>query len=344
MARSDQIRALFKAFMKRDDDAFLSSAGELIEEERQKGHAALADSLLRILNNGAPKPQAISIQNDVPIDRERGLPLAHIERPEFSWERVILNQSLESTLKDIATEYRKREVFRTYGLEMKKKVLFFGPPGCGKTITARVLAGVLGLPLVYVRFDSVVSSYLGETAANLRKLFDFVARGQWVVLFDEFDAVGKGRDNPYEHGELKRVVNTLLQLMDGFRGDSLLIAATNHWNLLDSAIWRRFDEICYFDIPSNEERVSIIIRLFTSFDHRQVDIREIAGQLQGMTGDDIERICIDAIKSSILNNRKDILQSDLAESLKKHQSRLKLAKKHKKNRGSERGWDDAQRS
>jgi len=337
MARSDQIRALFKAFMKRDDDAFLGSARDLIEEERQKGHSTLADSLQRILNNGSVQQQAFKLPNDIPVDRERGLPLAHIEQPEFGWERVILKANLETTLKDIVTEYRKREVFRTYGLDMKKKILFFGPPGCGKTITAKVMAGVLGLPLVYVRFDSVVSSYLGETAANLRKIFDFVSRGQWVVLFDEFDAIGKGRDNPYEHGELKRVVNTLLQLMDGFRGDSLLIAATNHWDLLDSAIWRRFDEICYFDKPNKEERVSLLSRLFTSFDHRQLDIRKVAQQLQGMTGDDIERICIDAIKISILDNRKEILQSDLEDALKKHKSRLSLARNKKTNKRREKG-------
>lgn len=326
MATSDHIKALFKAFTRKDNGLFIQAARELIGEERQKGHALLARDLERILSNGGLRSAAVSIPNDVPTDRERGLPLVHIERPDLGWERVVLAKDLDSVLHNLVEEFRKREVFKSYGIDPKRKILFFGPPGCGKTITARVLAGVLDLPLLYVRFDSVVSSYLGETSANLRKVFDYAGRGYWVVLFDEFDAIGKGRDNPFEHGELKRVVNTLLQLMDAFRGDSILIAATNHEKLLDSAIWRRFDEICHFDIPSPPERRELIRRFLSGFRHKNIDISKIARRMSGMTGDDIERVCIDAAKTAILDSRQDLELNDVELAIKRQKKRMKSAR------------------
>ena len=325
MATSDHIKALFKAFTRKDNGLFIQAARELIGEEKQKGHALLAKDLERILSNGGLRSAAVSIPNDVPTDRERGLPLVHIERPELGWERVILSKDLDAILHNIVEEFRKREIFKSYGMNPKRKILFFGPPGCGKTITARVLAGVLDVPLLYVRFDSVVSSYLGETSANLRKVFDYAQRGYWVVLFDEFDAIGKGRDNPFEHGELKRVVNTLLQLMDGFRGDSILIAATNHEKLLDSAIWRRFDEICYFDIPSPRERRELIGRFLSGFRQKDIDVSKMSRWMSAMTGDDIERVCIDAVKTAILDSRQELRLSDVELAVKRQKKRMKSA-------------------
>jgi len=241
------------------------------------------------------------------------------------WVRIVLSPEIEHIFKNIVTEFHKRDVFRSYGIKPKQKLLFFGPPGCGKTLASRVVAGVLGLPIVYVRFDSVVSSYLGETAANLRRVFDFIQRGNWVVLFDEFDAIGKSRDNAFEHGELKRVVNSLLQLMDAFTGDSLLIAATNHESLLDYAIWRRFDEICYFDYPTVKERESILKLFLSGVSHNRVDTTRFAMKLKRMSGGDIERICLDAIKSSILLGRREVDTEDLNIGLKNQRKRIKLS-------------------
>ena len=325
MATSDYIKGLFRAFTKKDESAFLRTAKELIAEEHQKGHKLLAQDLSRIINNGSSIPSIVPMSYDLPTDKERGLPLAHIERPDYGWDRLVLSDEVESTLKRIVEEFRKREIFSSYGLAPKRKLLFFGPPGCGKTITAKVIAGILDIPLLYVRFDSVVSSYLGETAANLRKIFDFVRRGQWVVLFDEFDAIGKGRDNQFEHGELKRVVNTLLQLMDGFAGESLLIAATNHHMLLDKAIWRRFDEICRFDFPTVEERTKLIFHFLSSFRHPTLDPEKLAKSMNGMTGDDIERVCIDAIKNTIMDGRSELSDNDLVLGLKRQKKRMELA-------------------
>ncbi|MDF5612706.1 ATP-binding protein, partial [Vibrio parahaemolyticus] len=156
-------------------------------------------------------------------------------------------------IEDVLEEHRREDVLRSYGMVPAEKILFFGPPGCGKTLTAESMAYELERPLAIVRLDSLVSSFLGETAANLRKVFDFIAKHKLLVLFDEFDALGKERDDGSEHGELRRVVNAVLQMMDSYDGKSTIIAATNHEQILDSAIWRRFDEIVEFpEIDQNQ--------------------------------------------------------------------------------------------
>jgi len=325
MTTSDHIRALIRSFVKRNDSAFITAVHYLIAEEREKGHCLLARDLEKILANGNVSNYETTIYKDLPQDKERGLPLVEIQKSELDWVRIVLSPEIEHILKNIVTEFHKRDVFRSYGIKPKQKLLFFGPPGCGKTLASRVVAGVLGLPIVYVRFDSVVSSYLGETAANLRRVFDFIQRGNWVVLFDEFDAIGKSRDNAFEHGELKRVVNSLLQLMDAFTGDSLLIAATNHESLLDYAIWRRFDEICYFDYPTVKERESILKLFLSGVSHNRVDTTRFAMKLKRMSGGDIERICLDAIKSSILLGRREVDTEDLNIGLKNQRKRIKLS-------------------
>lgn len=335
MATSDHIKALLKSFIRRDDSAFLTAAHYLIAEEREKGHNLLAKNLEGILANGYGGSAIRKIPNDVPIDKERGLPLLQIESSEIGWERIVLNSELEKLLNSVVNEFRKREVFKSFGTKAKQKILFFGPPGCGKTLTSRVLAGVLGLPLVYIRFDSVVSSYLGETAANLRKIFDYIQRGNWVVLFDEFDAIGKSRNNTFEHGELKRVVNSLLQLMDGFTGDSLLIAATNYESLLDYALWRRFDEICYFPYPNFNERVRIVEYFLSGFRHKNIDIKKFTKRLNKMSGGDIERVCLEAIKNSIMTAKEGIEMDDLVLGLSRQRKRMSFSipRQNKDERG-----------
>ena len=189
----------------------------------------------------------------LPRDRARGSDLVEIRSPDHYLGDILLQQDVEEQVRRVLKEYRASALLQTHGLQPQRKLLFCGPPGCGKTLCAEVLADELGLPLVYTRFDAIISSYLGETAANLRQVFDFCSRGSWIVLFDEFDAIGKSRDDVTEHGELKRVVNTFLQLMDSFQSESILIAATNHEGLLDNALWRRFDDVLYFDKPATSQ-------------------------------------------------------------------------------------------
>jgi SpoVK/Ycf46/Vps4 family AAA+-type ATPase len=201
--------------------------------------------------------------------------------------------------------------------------LFCGPPGCGKTVTAEAIAGELGLPLIYARFDSVISSYLGRTSANLRSIFDFALQGSYVILFDEFDAVGKSRNDMGDHGELKRVVNSFLQLLDSFESDNILIAATNHESLLDSALWRRFDEVLFFDLPTKEQIAELIRMKLAGFPHTPIGKnQEVIDLMVGFSHADVERTCLEAIKHAILSNRRQVNEKDFAASLE-HQLKRK---------------------
>jgi SpoVK/Ycf46/Vps4 family AAA+-type ATPase len=193
-----------------------------------------------------------------------------------------------------------------------------------------VLAGVLAYPLVTVRFDAVVSSYLGETAANLRRVFEFIQTGQWVVLFDEFDAIGKDRDNPFEHGELKRVVNTLLQLMDAFRGESLLVAATNHETLLDKGVWRRFEAVVQFPVPAPQYRVLLLRQFLRGFDTTALNLEPLAGKLDGATGADIERLCVEAARLALLEGRNSLSREDVQAALNSYRERSKITQELKR--------------
>ncbi len=201
-------------------------------------------------------------------------------------------------------------------MKASNKVMFYGPPGCGKTLAAEVIAFELDRPLAIVRLDALVSSYLGETAANLRKVFDFVADHPMVALFDEFDAIGKERGNSGEHGELRRVVNAVLQMMDAYQGQSLILAATNHEQILDTAIWRRFDETVEFPLPNNEQ-LSQLLKLKLRGIRRQfeLDDEELITRLANKSGADVERVVRRAIKRMILRSQEFLTIKDLENAL-----------------------------
>ena len=242
MARGDLLKQLFSSYVTHNDESFYLAALKIIAEERAKNHALLADDLQRIVQNNSSNVTTVEPRYDLsalPKDAERQAILVEVRRPERFLPEIILSKRNEETLLEILDEFRRAEILKSHGVRPRTKLLFCGPPGCGKTLLAEVMAAELGLPILYTRFDAIVSSYLGQTSANLRKVFDYAAGGTWVVFFDEFDAIGKSRDDLSEHGELKRVINSFLQLLDGFGGESIVIAATNHEHLLDSAIWRR---------------------------------------------------------------------------------------------------------
>ena len=193
-------------------------------------------------------------------------------------------------MKEILREHNRAEVLRAHGLRPSDRVLFCGPPGCGKTLTAEVIANELGRPLAIVRADSVVSSFLGETAANLRKVFDFVSACPMVALFDEFDALGKEREDASEHGELRRVVNAVLQMLDFYQGRSLVIAATNHEGMLDTAIWRRFEEVLFLE-PPTVTQLRRLLNIKLRGVRREFSIDDVTGRgwFKGATHADVER-------------------------------------------------------
>ena len=330
MARGELIRKLLLSHMRGNDEEFRSAAMQVISEEENKNNHKLAKDLLRIIENnnagGLGKPLFPCNGFQVPKDQERQTLLVDIRESDHVMSDILLSKESQAVVERLLLEYRKSELLRVHGMRPSTKLLFCGPPGCGKTLWSEIIAKELGLPLLYTRFDAIVSSYLGETAANLRKVFDYASSGRWVILFDEFDAIGKARDDSTEHGELKRVVNSFLQLLDGFSAPSLVIAATNHEQLLDPALWRRFDEVLLFPKPSTHEIHSLLSMKLKNFPHTGLDLKAAAARFKGFSHADVEHVCFDAIKAAILNDRDSVDQEIFEQARKQHKKRLAIAK------------------
>jgi SpoVK/Ycf46/Vps4 family AAA+-type ATPase len=332
MASGDIVQRLFTAYAKGDSSAFRSAAQDFIAEEKRKNHHVLARELERILataaspngSNGKSQPQfelltAITTNGaGLPHDRERSAVLVEIRAAQRDVDEMVFSEETRAALNRIVQENRRGEVLRSHGLHPANRILFCGPPGCGKTAAAEALAKVLYLPLVLVRLDAVVSSYLGDTAANLRRVFDYARTQPMVLLLDEFDAIGKRRDDEEEHGELKRVVNSFLQMLDGFLAETLVIAATNHQTMLDSAIWRRFDEVVFFDCPGPQAIEEVMRRNLEQWKlSPAVHLSSYAKALRGASHADAERVALEAIKQTILQDRARI-EADVLESAVTH--------------------------
>ena len=284
--------------------AFRGVAKKVIAEERQKQHHLLANDLETILYGRPRTPSSPALRNlieTIPEDRERGIPLLTVREPVRGLEDIVLSPENLSLVKGVLREHNREEVLKAHGLRPSDRLLLCGPPGCGKTLTAEVIASELGKPLAIVRTDSVVSSFLGETAANLRKVFDFATASPTVMLFDEFDALGKEREDTTEHGELRRVVNAVLQMLDAYDGRSLVIAATNHEGMLDTAVWRRFEEVLFLKPPTRAQLCRLLAVKLRGV-RREFDIESIAesGMFKGATHADVERIVRRALKDMVL--------------------------------------------
>ncbi|TCP62445.1 ATPase family protein associated with various cellular activities (AAA) [Heliophilum fasciatum] len=328
MARADLLKKIFRGYMLGDRQMFTEAANDIIDEERKKAHVILANELTRILENGKPLTTggAFYPLEPLPKDVDRGTELLEVRQPDRYLDDLILLPEQRECLEEVAHEFRGWDILEANGLRPRHKLLFCGPPGCGKTASAEALSSELGIPLLYVRFDAVVSSLLGETSANLRKVFEYAARGSWVLFFDEFDAIGRSRDDESEHGELKRVVNSFLQMLDRFAGRSLVIAATNFEQSLDPALWRRFDEIIRFDKPGIEQIAQLLRKKLASKGRADISLDTFAGRLSGMSHAEIERICFDVLRMTVLQGASSYSLDDLMKVIKKQEGRKQLLK------------------
>lgn len=325
MANGKLLRQLIKSGVQGDTDSFKAASEAVIREERDKKHHLLANDLERLLygdrsSTGHSHLKLLPVR-ELPINKDSGLPLLE-ERSAVRDERdIVLGDGAQSALNEILLEHRRADVLLTHGLQPAQRLLFCGPPGCGKTLAAEVIASALSMPLVVVRLDSVISSLLGETSANLRKVFDYVSNRPVVALFDEFDALSKDRGSSDDHGELKRSVNAVLQMMDGYRGPSVLIATTNYETLLDKAIWRRFDEAIRFELP-NLEQIKRLLTLKLSGVRRGFEVEDpnVASLFKGMSHADIERVLRRAIKDMVMSAREFLSKPHIEAALAKEYS------------------------
>ena len=328
MTNSELIKQLFLSFNNKDNEAFVQTAREYIEREKRKKHTIVAKELEKALYQSATvssNQRRFKQSMPVPRDTEKGFPLLEIQHFEQDFESLILSQETKAQLERVIREFKDADILATYNLNYKQKILLCGKPGTGKTFSAQIISSVLNIPLVYIRFDAIISSYLGETAGNLRKAFDFIENGIWIVLFDEFDIIGKNRDDNHEHGEIKRVVNNFLQMLDNFKGDSILFAATNHQNILDSAIWRRFDAVIYYELPNEATRQYLFERYLQPIKReKKINLSKAAKDSKGLSPADIKMITTEAMKTAIIDTRNTLTMDDLQTAIEQFIRRKKV--------------------
>ncbi|MDA8349973.1 MAG: ATP-binding protein [Pseudomonadota bacterium] len=320
--KTDIFKLLLQSHADGDEATFRKAALQLAAAESSAGHVRVADEIRSIV---AKMPPATVRKSGPVVDiaSPRG-ELADILEGGHRDERlrdIVLRPETRELLLRIISENRSRGRLERFGVSPRRRLLFHGPPGCGKTLAAAVLAGEMGLPLMTVRFDALFSRFLGATAVQLRTIFAEMPRRPGVYLFDEFDSVAKARGDSQDVGEMNRVVTAFLQLVDADVSGSILVAATNHVELLDRAVFRRFDVIVPFDKPTAEQLVDLLCLRLSGVGLTKDQAQEITDKAEGWSFADVARACDDAIRTMALSNRTEIVESDVVDAIQELQRR-----------------------
>lgn len=297
MARADLLISLVKGAAAGDQGLIRRTVEAMVAEERAKQHGVLAEQLEEQLNrNGSlPRTDAGSARQTAATD------LIHEVRPQRTLADLILNASVRTAIDELIQEHHRADLLRSYNLHPRNRLLLTGTPGNGKTSLAEALASALMVPLIVVRYDGVITSYLGETASRLRRLFDLAHTRRCVLFFDEFDTLGKERGDIHETGEIKRVVSSLLLQIDDLPPHVVVVCATNHAELLDRAVWRRFQIILEL-APPTRNQIAEYFALYTqrlkfSFGFTP---RTLADKLVGANYSDLEQFVADIARTYVL--------------------------------------------
>lgn len=314
--KADILKLLLQSHADGDESLFRKAALQLAAAESGVGHVRVAEEIRSII---AKMPLTSTRKQGPVVDiaAPRG-ELADILEGGHREERlrdIVLRPEAQETLVRVISENRSRARLERFGVSPRRRLLFHGAPGCGKTLSAAVLAGEMGLPLMTVRFDALFSRFLGATAVQLRAIFAEMPRRPGVYLFDEFDSVAKARGDSQDVGEMNRVVTAFLQLVDADLSGSILVAATNHVELLDRAVFRRFDVIVPFDKPTREQITDLLkLRLSTVGLSTEAAIR-LAVNAEGWSFADVARACDDAVRTMALDDREKISERDIVQAL-----------------------------
>ena len=319
MASADQLKALLKSHLEGDDDRFFSVAMQVAAHEAKLGHGKLAQELRAMIDDAKSRRGAGS---PVPISRPRG-ELANLLEDSYPKARLgemILGKELSGQIQRVIREQRHAGRILEHGLAPRRKLLLVGPPGTGKTLTASVLAGELGLPLLQVRLDGLITKFMGETAAKLRQVFDATRRTRGVYFFDEFDAIGSQRGLANDVGEIRRVLNSFLQMIEQDRSHSLVIAATNHPDLLDPALFRRFDDVLHYDLPDQSQIANLLKARLSGSVLKRVRWAHLAEIAAGLNYAEVARAANEVLKDSLIHRRPQISEADIRVMLEERKS------------------------
>ena len=305
MATAEQIKALIRSHFSDEAEHFNTVALQIAASEARQGHTLLANDIRLMLTNEKQKKKQATIQS-VALD---GLLLA--ETPRDGLNQLVVEPSLEARLRQAILEYRQMDKLKFHNLTPRRKLLLIGPSGTGKTMTSRVLSYELKLPLFTVQIENVVSKYLGETGAKLRQIFDLMKSQTGVYMFDEFDAIGSDRSLDNEIGEIRRVLNAFLQFIEQDVSDCIIIAATNNQQLLDKALYRRFDDILFYNLPDENQRKKLIQNNLNAFADNSFAWNKAIENSTGLCHADIKLACLDSVKEAILTDQLSVNSTDL---------------------------------
>lgn len=331
--KAELIANIISAHCTGDEAKFKAAVDELAADEDKKGNIRVSSLILSAYNGTKStmikKPDVISSPDlsfttqsaggrgasFAPRDKDSLLELYDIIYPTIKLDDVVLPENQRKLLLQILKEQEKNTKLAEHNLPPANRLLLCGPPGCGKTMTAYAIAHELHLPMAYVRLDGLVSSYLGQTSVNIRKIFTSIGNTPIVLFLDEFDAIAKKRDDGNEMGELKRVVTALLQNFDNMPDNIFLVAATNHEHLLDPAIWRRFNYTINFGYPDEEQRTELINRWLNEYNVKHsVNVKKLTGITADRSTAQIKELIISAAKRYVTTD-KEVTMEDVIELL-----------------------------
>jgi SpoVK/Ycf46/Vps4 family AAA+-type ATPase len=318
MATGDQIKALLKAYRDSNEPQVLTLALQIAAGEAKAGHGKLAQDIRGLVEELKARGATIVPRRAIPLAQPKGelADLLRVDYPETRLSDLVLTQDIEIRLRRVLGEQLQAARLREYGLEPRRRLLFVGPPGTGKTMSAAALANELSLPLFTLRLESLFTRFMGEAAAKLRVLFDNISKVRGVYLFDEFDALGQQRSTEHDVGEMRRILNSLLQLMEQDTSHSVLVAATNHPTALDRALFRRFDEVVRFHLPSAKEVLHLMRRRLQGSPSALEHLAQLA---DGLSFADVQRVCDDALKRALLAGRTTASEDDVRVALRDRQ-------------------------
>lgn len=310
MANAEQLKALLKSHMEGDDDRFFSVAMQVAAHEAKLGHGKLAKEMRTMIDEAKGRRGVGSL---VPIGRPSGelANLLEASYPKARLSDMILSDVLARQIERIIREQRHAGRIVEHGLSLRRKLLLTGPPGTGKTLTASVLAGELGLPLFQVRLDGLITKYMGETAAKLRQIFDATSRTRGIYFFDEFDAIGSQRGLTNDVGEIRRVLNSFLQMIKQDHSHSLVVAATNHLGILDHALFRRFDDILHYDLPDKSQIAKLLKTRLAGNAVKRVKWENLTDLAMGLSYAEIARAANEALKDVLIHDRTRVCIADI---------------------------------
>lgn len=317
MSNTKQILAMLHSRAEGDDEQFYSIALQVAAAEARAGHRNTANEIRSAVDE-ARSARGTSASVAVPFAAPRGdlEGLLDLRETKLTLADVILSSSLADRLNEMLLQQRKRDWLREYGKTPNRRVLFVGPPGAGKTMTAEAIAGELRLPFYIIRLENLITRYMGETAAKLRLIFNETLKRRAVYFFDEFDAVGGKRTAANDVAEMRRVLNSfLIFLEEACATDSVIVAATNHSEILDRALNRRFDDVLEFTLPTEEEIRAVVKSHIRPMKYPKLGWKAVAKAAAGLSQAEIARATEEAVKTAILSERNVIKTADLTHRL-----------------------------